>query len=94
MEVWRQIRSWGTTANWAAGAAGLVVVLLLATAQSGSLSGGSVLRALAGTTAGFLLVMVATASLHEDHRRRILNRHLSIRADIAAGGGLGKRLMV
>ena len=93
MDVWQQIGNYRSKAWWAVGGAAFVAVLL-ASAQNGPLTAGSLLRGVVGTVAAALLTAVATASVHEDHYRRALSRHLSIRADIAAGGGLGKRLMV
>ena len=94
MGTWRRITSAGARAYWAAGAAALVVVLLLAALPDGPVSHGDLLRALVSTAATALLVVVTTVSLHEGHRYRDITRHLSIRADIAAAGGLGQRLMV
>ncbi len=84
----------GAKAYWAAGMAALVVVLVLAAVQDGPVTNGDLLRAFASTTATGLLAVVTTVSLHEGHRYRDITRHLSIRADIAAAGGLGQRLMV
>ncbi|MGH9177168.1 MAG: hypothetical protein ACRD0N_01245 [Acidimicrobiales bacterium] len=92
MDVWRQVGSYGSKAWWAAAAA--LTVVVLTSAQGGPVTEGSLLRGVVGTIAAVLLTAVTTASVHEDHRRRALSRHLSIRADIAAAGGLGKRLMV
>ena len=94
MGTWRQITSAGAKAYWAAGMAAMVVVLLLAAVQDGPFSNGDLLRAFASTAASALLVVVAAVSFHEGHRYRDITRHLSIRADIAAAGGLGQRLMV
>jgi hypothetical protein len=86
MDLWRQAGSLGDRAHWIGAAAAALLVLVPVS--------GSVLRALAGTTAGVLLAIVMTAAAHEDHRQRAVSRHQSIRADIAAGGGLSRRLMV
>lgn len=89
MDVLRQMSPHGLKAYCGAGVAAMLVVLVVTAAQ-----GGGLLMALLTTVAGFLLVGVATSSVHEVHRHQLVTRHLSIRADIAAAGGLGKRLMV
>lgn len=93
MDVWRQMGSNGNKA-WLAVGGAVMTSVALTSAQAGPVTGGSLLRGVVGTIAAVLLTAVTSASVHEDHRRRALSRHLSIRADIAAGGGLGKRLMV
>ena len=56
--------------------------------------GGSILEGTARLLASALLMAVAAALASVVHERRDAVRHASIRADIAAGGGLSRRLMV
>lgn len=71
--------------------AGVTVLALGSSAAAGS-SGLGVLAAMARLTAILLLVVVSLAAAEVGHRWLTVTRHDSIRADIAAGGGLGKRL--
>lgn len=59
----------------------------------GTAGNGSFLTTLLGSAASVLLVAVAAASVQTGNRWRMWIRHDSIRADIAAAGGLGRRLM-
>jgi hypothetical protein len=56
--------------------------------------GGSMLEGTARFLASGLLMVVGAAVAHVVHDRRDAGRHASIQADIAAGGGLNRRLMV
>ena len=88
------------TAQGSRGHALLLVPAILLVVLAGSATGGlsvgdaSFLSGLARTTASLLLLAVAAAAAHALVEWRQEVRHDSIRADIAAGGGLGKRLMV
>ncbi|HEX2701306.1 MAG TPA: hypothetical protein VHM89_13985 [Acidimicrobiales bacterium] len=87
----RQV-SWVSQARWAlpvAAVAGALVFSLV----SGS-HGHELLTATARATAVALLLFVCRASVEMGNRWRVFSRHDSIRADIAAAGGLGKRLSV
>ena len=94
MHVWGHMTTIGAKASSAAGAAALMAVLMIATTQGRPMDGGSFLRALTGAVAVLLLVASAVATVLELHRQRERTRHRSIRADIAAHGGLPQRLMV
>ena len=56
--------------------------------------GGSLLDGVVRTLAGALLMGVAAGVAHVAVEQRNTVRHASIRAEIAAGGGLRHRLMV
>ena len=56
--------------------------------------GGSLLEGVVRLVASVLLMGVAAAAAHVLLERRDADRHASIRADIAATGGLSRRLMV
>jgi len=73
--------------------AGAMVLALVFSALTGS-SGHAFLTDVARLTAVLLLLGVSRASLRMGHTWRVFARHDSIRADIAAAGGLGKRLAV
>lgn len=60
----------------------------------GGSSGQALLDAGTRLAAVLLLMLVARASLAMGHRLLVSSRHDSIRADIAATGGLGQRLSV
>ncbi len=87
---WQQVLR--TQAGWLALVAALVVALVFS-ALTGS-SGYAFLTSAARSSAVALLLGVSRASLHMGHVRRVFARHDSIRADIAAGGGLAQRLSV
>ena len=78
--------------GWVLPVAAMVVVLVLS-ALTGP-SGHEFLTNAARSSAVVLLLGVARASMHMGHLWRVFARHDSIRADIAAAGGLGKRLSV
>lgn len=59
-----------------------------------SREGGSLLEGVVRMVASVLLMGVAAAAAHVVVERRNADRHASIRADIAATGGLSRRLMV
>ena len=56
--------------------------------------GGSLLEGVVRLVASALVMAVAAGAAHEAVDRRNWGRHASIRADIAAAGGLNRRLMV
>ena len=78
--------------GWVLPVAAMVVVLLIS-ALTGP-SGHPFLTNAARSAAVVLLLGVARASMQMGHLWRVFARHDSIRADIAAAGGLGKRLSV
>lgn len=71
--------------------AALLVALVVSIADD---SPGGTLALAARVVAILLLVAVAGASAQLAHQRRTAVSHASIRADIAASGGLGKRLTI
>lgn len=74
--------------------AALMLAVIATTTGVGTVSDGSFLKAFVSTAASVLLIGVAVASVQTGHRWREWTRHDSIRADIAAAGGLGRRLMI
>ena len=59
-----------------------------------SREGGSLLEGVVRASASALLMVVAASLAHVVVEHRRYERHASIRAEIAAGGGLTRRLMV
>jgi len=82
--------SWATDMRWAL-PAGAMVAALVFSAVNGS---SGLLTGTARATALLLLLFVSRASVEMGHRWRVFTSHDSIRADIAAAGGLGKRLSI
>ena len=75
-------------------AAAVVLVVAVVAARAGFVGDHeSVLAGLTTTAAGVLLMAVAAAVAHAVLEMRRVLRHDSIRAEIAAAGGLAKRLM-
>lgn len=87
---WQQVLR--TQAGWLLLAAALVVAFVFS-ALTGS-SGHAFLTTAARSSAVVLLLGVSLASVHMGHVWRVFARHDSIRAGIAAGGGLAQRLSV
>lgn len=80
--------------NWAVVTSGAFVFALAYSVAVRSPGGESILGATARATAVVLLSVVTWSVVQTAHRWRVFIRHDSIRADIAAAGGLGKRLSV
>lgn len=94
MEEWKQRVSFsGTGLHRTLRVLGGLVAVAVA-AGVGTAGDGSFLRTLVGAAASVLLVGVAAASVQTGNRWRMWTRHDSIRADITAAGGLGRRLMI
>ena len=93
MMSWERLQSWCERTHWAVLLPVSLVVALVFPAVTGS-SGENFLTSSARATAIVLLVGVIGAAVETAHRWRIFTLHDSIRADITAAGGLGKRLMV
>ena len=93
MTGWERLQSWGQRTHWAVLLPLSLALALIFPVLSGS-SGQDFLTYSARATAVVLLLGVIGASVETAQRWRIFTRHDSIRADITAAGGLGKRLMV
>jgi hypothetical protein len=76
--------------RWLAPAGALIVALTLSALLGSSMQ--AFLTNVTRSAAVTLLFCVARASVHMGHTWRMFARHDSIRADIAAGGGLAQRL--
>ncbi len=87
---WKQVLR--TQVGWLLPCAAMVTALVFS-ALTGS-SGHAFITSAARSSAVVLLLGVSWASLHMGHALRVFARHDSIRADIAAGGGLARRLVV
>jgi len=90
---WERLQSWGERTHWAVLLPLSLVVALIFPGLTAS-SGQSFVASSARATAVVLLLGVIGAAVEMAHRWRVFIRHDSIRADITAAGGLGKRLMI
>lgn len=89
----QHLRAWWSRAHLAVLLPAAVIAALVSSAVDRS-AGHPILAALARSTAVVLLVGVSWACVQLALRWRAVVRHDSIRADIAAAGGLGRRLMI
>ena len=87
-----QLKYWGMRAYWVVFPAVLVAALVFSAVRQPS--DDTALTTAARTAAALLLAAVTCAAAQMAHWRRAATRPDSIRADIAASGGLGNRLMV
>lgn len=87
-----QLKYWSARAYWFVMPAVLVAAVVVSTVRQPD--DHIVLTMAVRIAAALLLAGVICASVQVAHRWRTVSSHDSIRADIAASGGLGHRLMV
>lgn len=87
-----QLQYWSARAYWIVMPAVLVAAVVVSTIRQPN--DAIALTMAVRIAAALLLAGVICASVQASHAWRAVSRHDSIRADIAASGGLGHRLMV